>query len=418
MNLTGTDKKIEKALLVAVFTGKTDDEQSFLELKSLAESAGAEVTAMISQNKGSPDTAIYVGSGKLDEIKEFAENNEVDILIFDDELTPTQTRNLERETNLPVIDRTLLILDIFALHARSSEGKLQVELAQQQYLLPRLVGLGGQLSRLGGGIGTRGPGETKLESDRRHIRRHIDSVKQQLEDVKKRRDNLRKHRKKLGVITVAIVGYTNAGKSTLMNLLTNAGVLAEDKLFATLDPTARELKLTNGKSVMLIDTVGLIRRLPHNLIKAFRSTLEEAAEADIILNICDASDDEAVTHLEVTRDLLSELDSSDKPVITVLNKCDVVSGIFDAPFIGDAVRISAKTGEGVDVLIKAIEKNMPVSQMKVKLLLPFSMSGMAAKIREQGVVYCEEYRADGIFIEALADLKVAQQLTEYFIEEN
>jgi len=270
----------ERALLVSVDTGAFDAQASIDELEELAHTAGAEVLAKMVQKRDTPDAATFIGSGRIVEIKTFCRDHEADLLVFDSELTPSQQRNIEKLTDVRVIDRTMLILDIFAARARSSEGKLQVELAQLKYALPRLGGKGTELSRLGGGIGTRGPGESKLESDRRHIRRRIDALENQLEIVGRRRARLRERRNKNGVETVAIVGYTNAGKSTLMNTLTHAGVLAEDKLFATLDPTARALTLPDGRTVMLIDTVGLVRRLPHQLVEAFQSTLEEAASAD------------------------------------------------------------------------------------------------------------------------------------------
>ena len=276
----------ERALLVSVDTGDFDAQASIDELEELAHTAGAEVLAKMVQKRDTPDAATFIGSGRIAEIASFCRDNEVDLLIFDSELTPSQQRNVEKLTDVRVIDRTTLILDIFAARARSSEGKLQVELAQLKYALPRLGGKGTELSRLGGGIGTRGPGESKLESDRRHIHRRIDALEKQLKVVERRRVRLRERRNKNGVETVAIVGYTNAGKSTLMNTLTHAGVLAEDKLFATLDPTARALTLPDGRTVMLIDTVGLVRRLPHQLVEAFKSTLEEAVSADVILNVC------------------------------------------------------------------------------------------------------------------------------------
>ncbi len=276
----------ERAVLVDVDSGEYDVDSSISELGELAETAGAQVVAKVIQKREKPNAATYLGSGRLEELKIFCEDNDIDLLIFDSELSPSQLRNIEDITDVRVVDRTTLILDIFAARAKSGEGKLQVELAQVKYSLPRLTGKGTQLSRLGGGIGTRGPGESKLESDRRHIRRRINSLEEELKALKSRRDLLRERRAKDGVETVAIVGYTNAGKSTLMNALTNAGVLVEDKLFATLDPTSRALILPDGRSVMLIDTVGLIRRLPHHLVEAFKSTLEEAASADVILNVC------------------------------------------------------------------------------------------------------------------------------------
>ena len=326
----------------------------------------------------------------LQEIADFCIKEDIDLLIFDCNPRPTQLRNIEQAANVRVIDRTMLILDIFVARAMTKEGKLQVELAQLKYLMPRLMGQGTALSRLGAGIGTRGPGESKLETDRRHIRRRIDNLKEQLAQVEKHRAQMNRRRQKDGVITVALVGYTNVGKSTLMNTLTQAGVLAKDMLFATLDPTARALKLPSGKTVMLIDTVGLVRRLPHHLVEAFKSTLEQAATADIILNVCDASSPEAQIHLSVTRNLLEDLGCKDQPVIAVLNKCDLVPSIHEIPLIGNAVRISAATGEGIPDLLEAVEQNLPVKNARVSLLLPFAKSGLAAEIRRDGTVLSEE----------------------------
>ncbi|MCL2884713.1 MAG: GTPase HflX, partial [Oscillospiraceae bacterium] len=279
----------EQAILVSVDTGEWDAEVSLAELAELARTAGAAVCAMLTQKRGAPDGATCLGSGKLKELTELCENTAPDLVIFDLELTPTQQRRLTDALPCRVVDRTMLILDIFAARAHSAEGRLQVELAQLQYALPRLAGQGKELSRLGGGIGTRGPGESKLESDRRHIRRRIHVLKEDLAAVDARRGQLRERRQKDSVQTVALVGYTNAGKSTLLNRLTGADVLVEDKLFATLDPTSRALRLPDGRTVLLIDTVGFVRRLPHQLVQAFRSTLEEAVEADVLLNVCDAS---------------------------------------------------------------------------------------------------------------------------------
>ena len=288
-----------------------------------------------------------------------------------------------------------------------------MELAQLKYLLPRLTGQGTALSRLGAGIGTRGPGETKLETDRRHIRRRINSLREQLKGVEAARSEINRRRKKDGTITVALVGYTNAGKSTLMNQLTQAGVLAEDKLFATLDPTARALKLPCGKTVMLIDTVGLLRRLPHHLVEAFKSTLEQAATADIILNVCDASSEEAGEHLAVTNELLQELGSADRPVIPVLNKWDAVEDRTLAVRVQGAVRISALTGEGVEELLKAVEENLPQKTFEVELLLPFAKSGLAARLREEGAVLSEEYVEEGLRITARVDERLYAPVQEF-----
>ncbi|MEE1247420.1 MAG: GTPase HflX [Acutalibacteraceae bacterium] len=395
----------EVAVLVGIDTGLYDAEVSMDELEELARTAGAVVAAKIIQKRDKPDTATYVGSGRLEEIKSFTEANDVDLLIFDGELTPSQQRNIEDETDVRVIDRTTLILDIFAARARSNEGKIQVELAQLKYSLPRLGGKGTQMSRLGGGIGTRGPGESKLESDRRHIRRRIQSLQEELVQIAKRRENLRTRREKDGVETVAIVGYTNAGKSTLMNTLTNAGVLAENKLFATLDPTSRALTLPDGRTVMLIDTVGLVRRLPHQLVDAFRSTLEEAANATVILNICDASDEHCTEHLNVTMNLLAALGCADKPIISVLNKCDLCGGSFVLPAQGEFVMISAKTGEGIGNLLAKIQLSLPLTRKKAELLIPYSDGGLVNYIREEGVMLKEDYRPDGIYVKAVVDVR-------------
>ena len=400
MELIAQDKKKERAFLVAVDTGDFNAEASLNELCELAESAGAKVAGTVLQKRPSPDAATCVGEGKMEEIRVFCEINEIDILIFDHELSPSQLRNIEQLSRKRVIDRTMLILDIFASRARSKEGRLQVELAQLQYLLPRLAGQGSALSRLGGGIGTRGPGETKLESDRRHIRRRIQALKEQLGQVEKRRGELRKRRQKDGILTVAIVGYTNAGKSTLMNYLTQAGVLAENKLFATLDPTARALKLPGGTTIMLVDTVGLVRRLPHHLVDAFKSTLEEAAQADVILNLCDASSEEALTHLEVTETLLQSLGCEGRPVLRVMNKCDLLGNVI--PFSSGSIHISAVTGDGIPLLLQEIENHLP-QKARAELLIPFSEGGIASKIREEALLLKETYEPEGIRFSAMLD---------------
>ena len=319
-----TEQK-QTALLVCVDTGEFDAQVSIDELEELSYTAGAQVAGKVIQRRESLDPSTCVGSGRLEEIKEFCQANDVNLLIFDHELTAVQQRNIERETDLAVIDRTTLILDIFAQRARSKEGKLQVELAQQKYLLPRLMGLGQSLSRLGGGIGTRGPGESKLESDRRHIRRRIQSLEEQLEEVRRHRELLRRRRKKDGVTTVAIVGYTNVGKSTLLNTLTDAGVLAEDKLFATLDPTARALKLPDGRSVMLVDTVGLIRRLPHHLVEAFTPPWRRRWKLTSSSMSAISPARRPWLRSKPPVRVLQELGAGDKPVVTVLNKCDKLS---------------------------------------------------------------------------------------------
>lgn len=406
----------EKALLVSVDTGEFDAEVSIDELEELSRTAGAEVVGKVIQKKDAPEKATFVGVGKLAEIIAFCQNTDVDLLIFDSELSPSQQRNLEKLTGKRVIDRTMLILDIFAMRARTAEGKLQVELAQLKYQLPRLAGQGTALSRLGGGIGTRGPGETKLESDKRHIRRRVQKLEQELQELEKRRAQMHKRRHKDGVQTVAIVGYTNAGKSTLMNALTDAGVLSENKLFATLDPTSRALTLPDGRQVMLVDTVGLIRRLPHKLVEAFKSTLEEAAHATVILNVCDASDEHASEHLDLTKKLLEELGCQGKPIISVMNKCDLVGDIYSMPTFGKTVMISALQEKGFDELLNAILKELPPTRRKAELLIPFSAGAIAARIRKEGVVEAEEYREDGLYMRAIVEMSLLDIIKDWIIE--
>lgn len=416
------DNAAERALLIAVDSGEYDAELSIRELEQLAETAGAEVAGEMIQKRPAAETVTYVGKGRLEEIAQFCKNGNIDLIIANGELTPVQIRNIEDFTAVRVIDRTTLILDIFAGRARSKEGKLQVELAQLKYSLPRLTGKGTALSRLGGGIGTRGPGETKLESDRRHIRRRIQHIRSELDGVEKRRLMLHGRRRKNGALTAAIVGYTNAGKSTLMNRLTNAGVLQEDKLFATLDPTARKLFLPDGRQIMLVDTVGFISRLPHQLVDAFRSTLEEAVYADVILNVCDASSSECHNHIAVTDEILGSLFDDgiiSVPVINVFNKCDAAgdnpSDIPPGGGNGRCVRISAKTGDGIDALLSEIQNALPQTRRRVRLLAPFSDGAAAAKLRREGSVSRQEYTPDGILMEVTAEISYLDTIKDYII---
>lgn len=415
MEETNYKKKTERALLISVDTGDFDAEASINELAELADTAGAEVIGMIVQKKDAPSPSSFVGSGRLSEIASFCRSNDIDIILADGELSPIQVRNIEDYTDVKVVDRTTLILDIFAKRARSAEGKIQVELAQLKYSLPRLSGQGKSLSRLGGGIGTRGPGETKLESDKRHIRRRIQYLNESLDKIEKRRQAMHERRRKNGAQAVAIVGYTNVGKSTLMNRLTAAGVLEENKLFATLDPTARKLILPDGRQIMLIDTVGLVRRLPHHLVDAFKSTLEEALWADVILNVCDASSEECSEHIKVTNDLLSSLGCDGKPVINVLNKCDLVPDILNFLLIGRSVHISAKTGYGIDKLLDEISRALPKTTARVQLLVPFSKVKIANEIRNYGVVESEEYTDEGVKITAVAETSYLNTIEEYIV---
>lgn len=405
----------EKALLIGLDTGEYDAEASMLELEELASTAGADVIGTMIQKRPTPDAALYVGSGRAQEISDFCDANDIDLIIADGELTPVQVRNLENKTDTAVIDRTALILDIFAGRAKTSEGKLQVELAQLQYRLPRLAGQGTSLSRLGGGIGTRGPGETKLETDKRHIRRRIAALERQLEAVRLRRERVHERRRKNRALSVAIVGYTNAGKSTLMNALTNAGVLEEDKLFATLDPTARQLTLPDGREIMLVDTVGLVSRLPHELVDAFRSTLEEAVWADVIVNVCDISSPECSKHMQVTADVLESLGCVGKPVINALNKCDLAPEATRFPLVGKSVFISAKTGEGLDELLKAVADSLPGKSARAKLLVPYQKGAVAGSVRKNAAVHSEEYTDGGIVMDVTADTRLLDEWKEYLI---
>ena len=406
------EEKPQRAILAAADCGEWDAEVSIDELEELAKSAGAEVVAKVIQQRAEYDRATVIGRGKLEEIKQLAEAEDVDILIFDCELTAANIRNLEEATGLGVIDRTMLILDIFAARAQSRAGRLQVELAQYKYRLPRLEGMGKNLSRLGGGIGTRGPGESKLESDRRHIRRRIETLERKLEELSANRELIRSRRKKEGIVTAAIVGYTNAGKSTLLNRLTNAGVLSEDKLFATLDPTARALELPDGRSIMLVDTVGFVRRLPHHLVEAFKSTLEETVQADLLLNVCDISSGEADSQTEVTRTLLESLGADKIPMLNVLNKCDLLEGARPI-CTSDCVMVSAKTGEGIDEMLEKISKMLAPTQIRMTVLIPYSEGGLLGEIRAFGKVFSEEFTPEGTLVDALVDMKLLPRAQKY-----
>lgn len=408
--------KKDRVLLAAVDTGSYDVELSLDELEELTETAGGEVIARVTQKRPSFDSGTCIGSGRLEEMAEICKNEDIDRIVFDCELTATQIRNIEDVCGVFTIDRTMLILDIFAQRATTREGRLQVEIAQNKYRLPRLAGMGTNMSRLGGGIGTRGPGESKLETDKRHIRTHIAALSDELKEIEKRRGLMRKRRKKDGVLTAAIVGYTNVGKSTLLNYLTEAGVLAENKLFATLETTSRAIELPDGRSVTLIDTVGLIRRLPHQLVEAFKSTLEEAASADVIIHVCDASADDCEEQAKVTLELLKELGCEGIPVVTVFNKCDKVPYINELDTSGEAVKISAKNGTGIDSLLAAIQKALPENSVRSRLLLPFDKAGLVNTIRQEGRIFSEDYTAEGIVLDALVDIKVYHLVESYKVK--
>ena len=419
-----TELKIERAILAGVHTGSGDvlrdtTEESIAELEELARTAGVEVVGYLVQNRKSPDAASYLGDGKLEELKNAAEELDADLIIFDDELSPVQVRNISDHLECKVIDRTTLILDIFAMRAATKEGKIQVELAQLRYMLPRLVGLGKSLSRLGGGIGTRGPGETKLETDRRHIRRRIEFLSDELKEVEKHRNLLRSRRKKDNKTVAALVGYTNAGKSTLLNLLTGAEVLAENKLFATLDPTQRSLVLSDNREVLLVDTVGFIRKLPHHLVKAFKSTLEEAALADVLLHVIDVSNDEYQSHVEVVEQILDELGAGGKPTLAVLNKIDLAQDKVIPNAIASCtktVSISAKEKTGLEEFMEAVEDIVPGRKREAALCIPYSEGRLLSELHENQVVLQEEYGEAGTEITALVDAVCYDKVRKYVID--
>lgn len=404
---------IERVILVGVSTSDHDDtEKSLDELEELAQTAGAVAVGRVIQNLDQIHPGTYVGKGKLDEIKELIWETEATGIICDDELSPIQLGNMEDVLDTKVMDRTLIILDIFAGRASTNEGKIQVELAQLKYRQSRLTGLGKSLSRLGGGIGTRGPGEKKLEMDRRLIRDRIAQLNRELKDVKRHREVTREQRSRNKVPVVAIVGYTNAGKSTLLNKLTGAGVLEEDKLFATLDPTTRNLKLPSKQEVLLTDTVGFIRKLPHHLIEAFRSTLEEAKYADIILHVVDASNPQVDEQMYIVYETLTNLEVKNKPIITAFNKQDKVEGEsilrdFRADHI---VRISAKHGDGLDQLQETIEEVLRGQKVYIEKVYSYAEAGKIQMIRKYGELLKEEYRGEGIFAKGYVPVEIYEKV--------
>jgi len=410
-----TEKKTEKVILVAV--SEKDESKTLAsldELEALADTAGALVLEKFLQPREHPHPGTYLGSGKLEELKERIRDLEADGIICDDELTPAQMRNMSDILNTKVMDRTLLILDIFAQRAATKEGSIQVELAQLRYRATRLTGKGQSLSRLGGGIGTRGPGESKLESDRRAIHRRISVLKAELEDVEAHRMTQRAQRVRNAVPVVAVVGYTNAGKSTLLNALTGSDILAEDKLFATLDPTTRKLTLPGAEEVLLTDTVGFINKLPHDLIDAFKSTLEEAKYADILLHVVDASDPEMRAHMETVYATLRDLKAEDKPILTAFNKCDRDLGealLYD-PQADETVRISALTGQGLDRLKEVLQELLRQQKVYLDRVFSYAQAAEAARIRKYGQVLEESYEEDGIHIKAYVPKRIAGEFTQ------
>lgn len=401
----------ERVILAAVSLDDTDDtKESLEELAELAKTAGADCIDMVIQNRERIHPGTYFGKGKIEELSELIRATKADGIICDDELSPAQMKNLEAELDTKIMDRTMLILDIFAQRANTKEGKIQVELAQLQYRSSRLIGMR-NFSRLGGGIGTRGPGEKKLEEDRRLIRDRISQLKRELDEVVRNREVARAQRKRSAIPVIAIVGYTNAGKSTLMNYLTNAGVLEEDKLFATLDPTTRSYTLESGQQLLFTDTVGFIRKLPHHLIDAFRSTLEEARYADIILHMVDAANPKAYQQMYVVYDTLQSLQVKDKPVITVLNKQDLSAAEPIKDLKADrTVKLSAKTGSGIPVLLDTIEELLKEQKVYIERLISYTDAGKLSMIRKYGQLLSQDYQEDGIMIKAYLPKERANQL--------
>ena len=410
--------KKEKVILVGlncpIFKeDETSDEITLSELAALVETAGGEPIATVLQNRPAPDARTFIGEGKCEEVRALADAHEADLIIFDNELSPSQLRSLEELTGHTVLDRPALILDIFAQRARTGEGKLQVELAQYQYILPRLAGLGKAMSRLGGGIGTRGPGESKLESDRRHIRRRIDKLRSELEQVRQVRAVQRRQRKKTELPMVAIVGYTNAGKSTLLNQLTGAGIEANDRLFDTLDPTTRKRRISDTQEVLLSDTVGFIRKLPHHLVSAFKATLEELQYADLLLHVVDISDPLWESQAATVEKVIGQLGAGEIPRVMVYNKadrCDIL------PHFADGVLFSARTGEGTEALLHAMEAALGRGKHVMQLLIPYSDGGVLDMLHRESEVRSVEYAEAGTLVEAVVDDKTCGRMQKYKVE--
>ena len=403
----------ERVILFAASTNASDDtEESVEELRELVKTAGAETVGVVIQNRENIHPGTYLGKGKIQELKEMVWETGATGVVCDDELSPAQLKNLEDALDTKVMDRTMIILDIFAARAKTREGKIQVELAQLRYRAVRLVGLRNSLSRLGGGIGTRGPGETKLEVDRRRIHERISQLKSELQDVERHRDVVRKQREQSGTLTAAIVGYTNAGKSTLLNKLTGAGILAEDKLFATLDPTTRALTLPGGEKVLLTDTVGFIRKLPHHLVEAFKSTLEEARDCDVILHVVDCSNPQMDMQMHVVYETLRRLDIKDKEIITVFNKvdrpdADTACRDMSADY---KVKLSAKTGEGIEELLDLFAIILRNRRIYFEKIFAYRDAGRIQTIRKSGQLLSEEYQDDGIHVKAYVPVELFEEL--------
>ncbi len=410
-----------KAILVTIASSGSEVEEcerSLNELENLLNVAGAEAFARVVQVKDSFDPRTCIGKGKVQEIAELCKNNGIELVVFDFELSPAQIRNLENDiaSDVRILDRSMLILDIFALHATSGEGKLQVELAQLKYSAPRLTGHGTELSRQGGGIGSRGPGESKLETDRRHLKEKVAALEARLRELEENRAVMRAKRDRSGIPKIGIVGYTNAGKSMLLNKLTGAGVLSENKLFATLDATTRKAELPSGESVLFTDTVGFIRKLPHHLVRAFKSTLDEVCYSDVLLIVSDINDTEVIEHIKVTEQVIEELGAADKPRIYVYNKCDLFEGTIDGN-TENTIFISAKTGEGIDELLSAIELELSRLKRNYKLLVPYDKQTIVSSLYANFTVVSVEYADNGVLVEATLDERGRGMYRDLIVEE-
>ena len=409
------DKAILAGLDAAVFSKEeTATESTLEELKALLETAGGTAVGTLLQSRPAPDPHSFLGEGKVEELRQAVEATGANMVIFDNDLSPSQIRTLEDITGATVIDRSALILDIFAQRAKTREGRLQVELAQYQYLLPRLSGMGRSLSRQGGGIGTRGPGETRLESDRRHIRTRISRLQQELKEVRRVRGVQRQLREKNSVPVVALIGYTNAGKSTLLNALTGAGIPANNRLFDTLDTTTRRMTVSDTLDVLLSDTVGFIAKLPHNLVEAFQATLEELQYADLLLHVIDASDPDRTAHMEVVEKLAAQLAPQGVPIIEVYNKADLVEPQL-IPVGENKVAISAATGTGLPKLLELVEQNLDTGVRRVTMKLPYSAAGEVDRIHREGKVFTTEYENDGILVEAALSREMQGRYRDYIL---
>jgi GTP-binding protein HflX len=412
--------RLERVILVGVWTEGSvkDAENSMEELAALAETAGSKVLDALIQRRDKPDPATFIGSGKVSELKAIVKSTGADTVVCDGELSPSQLRNLEDKVKVKVVDRTALILDIFAQHAKSKEGKAQVELAQMSYMLPRLRGWGDSLSRQAGGIGGRGPGETKIEVDRRRIRDKMSKLRREIGDMKVARDTKRQERKRNSIPSVAIAGYTNAGKSSLLNRLTNAGVLVQNALFATLDPTVRRSETSDGRTYTLTDTVGFVKHLPHDLIDAFKSTLEEVSGADVIVHVVDGSHGDPLGQIKAVRGVIADVGGAKIPEIIALNKADIADPQVIAQVLiqePDAYLISVHSGVGIEKLIRAIESSLPRPRIEIRTVLPYDRGDLVSQIHEHGEILSQEYLPEGTSLHAMVDGSLAHALEKYSV---